>query len=73
MLLHTILVFLILVCIAMPAGALTREELVTRLAAAGYSQIRGNGSGKITTFKAVKNGKEVTVVMDSRGQIKEVQ
>jgi hypothetical protein len=41
--------------------------------AAGYSQIRENGSGKIKTFKAVKNGKEVTVILDSSGKIKELE
>jgi hypothetical protein len=34
----------------------------------GYSQVRENGSGKIKTFRAVKNGKEMSV--DSRGRIK---
>jgi predicted RNA binding protein YcfA (HicA-like mRNA interferase family) len=56
-----------------PAHALTQEELLTRLEAAGYSQVRENGSGKIKTFKAVKNGKEVRVILDSRGQIQELQ
>jgi hypothetical protein len=36
-------------------------------------EIRENGSGKIKTFKAVKNGKEVSVIVDSRGRIKELQ
>ena len=55
------------------ARALTQEELVTRLEAAGYSQIRENGSGKIKTFRAIKNGKDVTVILDSLGKIKELQ
>jgi len=56
-----------------PAHALTQEELLTRLEAAGYSQIRENGAGKIRTFKAVKDGKEVRVVVDSLGRVKELQ
>jgi predicted RNA binding protein YcfA (HicA-like mRNA interferase family) len=60
-------------CVFAPAHAVTQEELLSRLEAAGYSQIRENGSGKIKTFRAVKNGKEVTVIMDSGGHIKELQ
>ena len=56
-----------------PAHALNQEELLTRLEAAGYSQIRENGAGKIRTFKAVKDGKEVRVVVDSLGRVKELQ
>jgi hypothetical protein len=73
MLWWAILCSLILGSALMPAHALTQEELLTRLEAAGYSQIRENGSGKIKTFKAVKNGKEVTVILDSSGKIKELQ
>jgi hypothetical protein len=62
-----------LACAFTPANALTQEERLARLEAAGYSQIRENGSGKIKTFKAVKNGKEVSVIVDSRGQIRELQ
>jgi hypothetical protein len=73
MLLRAALCSLILACAFTPAHALTQEELLTRLEAAGYSQIRENGAGKIKTFKAVKNGKEVRVIVDSLGQIKELQ
>jgi hypothetical protein len=73
MLWRAVLCSLILGCAFTPARALTQEEILTRLEAAGYSQIRENGSGKIKTFKAVKNGKEVRVVVDSLGQIKELQ
>lgn len=71
--LRVVLCSLILGCAFTPAQALTHEELLTRLEAAGYSQIRENGSGKIKTFRAAKNGKEVTVILDSTGQIKELQ
>jgi predicted RNA binding protein YcfA (HicA-like mRNA interferase family) len=73
MLARVVLCSLFLACAFTPANALTQEELLARLEAAGYSQIRENGSGKIKTFKAVKNGKEVSVIVDSRGQIKELQ
>ena len=51
-----------------PAKALTHDELLAKLEAAGYSQVRENGSGKIKTFKAVKNGKDVSVIVDSFGE-----
>jgi predicted RNA binding protein YcfA (HicA-like mRNA interferase family) len=70
---RAVLCFLILGCALTPARALTQEELVARLEAAGYSQIRENGSGKIRTFRVVKNGKDVTVIVDSLGKIKELQ
>jgi len=64
-------------CLAMatlvgPAHALTQQELVTKLQAAGYSQV---GEGKSTpegiAVKAMKDGKEVHLVVDSSGQIKQ--
>ena len=44
-----------------------------KLERAGYSQVREIKSGKITTFKAVKDGKQVSLVVDSSGHIKELQ
>jgi hypothetical protein len=73
MLARAVLCSLILTCVFSPANALTQEELIAKLESAGYSQIRENGAGKIRTFGAVKNGKEVSVIVDSRGQIKELQ
>ncbi|MCA6124521.1 hypothetical protein J6500_21880 [Bradyrhizobium sp. WSM 1704] len=55
-----------------PAVALTQEELVARIEAAGYSQvsdIKSTAEGIIA--KATKNGRQVRLVMDSNGQIKE--
>jgi hypothetical protein len=55
-----------------PAHALTQQELVAKLEAAGYTQvsyIKSTAEG--TVVKAVKNGKEVRLVVDSSGQIKE--
>jgi hypothetical protein len=55
-----------------PAYALTQEELVAKLKSAGYSQIgeiKSSPEGNIV--KAKKNGKAVSVVVDSSGQILE--
>jgi hypothetical protein len=52
--------------------AMTQEELVAKLQAAGYSnvgEIKSTAEG--TTVKATRNGKEVRLVVDSSGQIKE--
>ena len=55
-----------------PVHALTREELVAKLQAAGYSQVSDiKSTAEGTTVKAIKNGKEVRLVVDSGGQIKE--
>jgi hypothetical protein len=55
-----------------PAFGLTTEELLAKLKSAGYSQIREIKSGKITTYKAVKSGKEVSIVVDSFGKFIEL-
>jgi peptidase YpeB-like protein len=55
-----------------PAAALTREELVAKLESAGYSQVSDiKSTAEGTIVKAVKDGKEVHVVVDSSGQLKE--
>jgi hypothetical protein len=57
-----------------PAYALTQQELVAKLEAAGYSQIRDiKTTAEGTAVKATKNGKEVSLVVDSGGQVKERQ
>jgi hypothetical protein len=57
-----------------PAYALTQQELVAKLEAAGYSQIRDiKSTAEGTAVKATKNGKEVSLVVDSSGQVKERQ
>jgi len=54
------------------ADALTQEEFVAKLQAAGYSQVSDiKSTAEGTTAKAVKNGKDVRLVVDSSGQIKE--
>ena len=70
---RAILCSLVMAGLFSPAYALTQQEIVTKLEAAGYSQIRENGAGKIRTFRAVKNGKEVSLIVDSTGHIKELQ
>lgn len=55
-----------------PVHALTREEMVAKIQAAGYSQVNDiKSTAEGTTAKAVKDGKPVTLVVDSSGQIKE--
>ncbi|WP_456777134.1 hypothetical protein [Bradyrhizobium sp. USDA 4369] len=57
-----------------PAHALTQEELVANIQAAGYSQVRDiKSTAEGTTAKAMKSGKEVRLVVDSSGRIKEQQ
>jgi len=69
----------IVCCLAMastfaPAHALSQQELVAKLEAAGYSQIRDiKSSAEGISVKATKNGKEVSLVVDSSGQVKERQ
>lgn len=54
------------------ARALTQEELVARIQAAGYAQVSDiKSTAEGITAKAVKNGKAVTLVVDSSGQVKE--
>jgi hypothetical protein len=55
-----------------PAHALTQQDLVAKLESAGYSQIRDiKSTAEGTAVKAMKNGREVSLVVDSSGQIQE--
>jgi hypothetical protein len=55
-----------------PVYALTQEELVAKIQAAGYSQVSDvKSTAEGITAKAMKNGKAVRLVVDSSGQIKE--
>ncbi|WP_050422198.1 PepSY domain-containing protein [Bradyrhizobium tropiciagri] len=70
-LLHLIVAFAI-AGTAMPARALTQDELVAKLQAAGYasvSDVKSTAEG--ITAKAMKNGKPVRLVIDSSGQVRE--
>jgi hypothetical protein len=58
--------------VASPAFGLTTDELVAKLKSAGYSQIREIRSGRITTYRAVGSGKEVSLVVDSFGKFMEL-
>lgn len=54
------------------ARALTEEELVARIKAAGYTEVSDiKSTAEGTTARAIKNGKPVRLVVDSSGQIKE--
>ncbi len=55
-----------------PADAMTQQELVARLESAGYSQVSDiKSTAEGIAVKAMKDGKEVHLVVDSSGQIKE--
>ena len=55
-----------------PAHAMTREELVSRIEAAGYTEVSDiKSTAEGTLAKATKNGKHVRLLVDSGGQIKE--
>jgi Peptidase propeptide and YPEB domain len=69
---QAVLYSLLMVGVFSPARALTQQELVAKLEAAGYSQIRDiKSTAEGTAVKATKNGKEVSLVVDSSGQIQE--
>ena len=54
------------------AHALTQQELVAKLEAAGYSQVRDiKSTAEGISAKATKSGKEVSLVVDSSGQVRE--
>jgi hypothetical protein len=64
--------FLVMVGVFSPAQALTQQELIAKLESAGYSQVREiKSTAEGTAVKAMKNGKEVSLVVDSSGQIQE--
>lgn len=64
--------WLVVAGILSPAHSLTQEELVARIQAAGCSQVSDvKSTPEGTTVKALKNGKQVRLVVDSGGQIKE--
>ncbi|QQO21098.1 PepSY domain-containing protein [Bradyrhizobium diazoefficiens] len=66
------LLMLSLTCGASTARALTQDELVARIEAAGYTEVRDiKSTAEGTTAKAAKNGRQVRLVVDSSGQIKE--
>ncbi|WP_029585660.1 PepSY domain-containing protein [Bradyrhizobium sp. URHD0069] len=69
---QAVLFALLMVGVFSPAHALTQQELVAKLEAAGYSQIREiKSTAEGTAVRAMKNGKEASLVVDSSGQIQE--
>ena len=69
---HAIACCLLMASAFTPAHALTQQELVAKLEAAGYSQVRDiKSTAEGISAKAMKNGKEVSLVVDSGGQVKE--
>jgi len=69
---QAVLCCLMIVGVFSPAHALTQQELIAKLEAAGYSQIRDiRSTAEGISVKAMKNGKEVSLVVDSNGQIQE--
>jgi hypothetical protein len=64
--------YLTTTCLLAPAYALSQQELIARLKEAGYSQIgeiKSTPEGMVV--KAMKDGKEVHLAVDSNGQIRE--
>jgi len=55
------------------AYALTSDEIKAKLQTAGYTHIREIQAGKIKTFKAVKDGQERSIIVDTSGHIKKLQ
>jgi hypothetical protein len=71
---RSILCSLVMVGVFSPARALTQQELVAKLEAAGYSQVRDiKSTAEGIAVKATMNGKEVSLVVDSSGQVKQRQ
>jgi hypothetical protein len=69
---QAVLLSLVMVGVFSPAYAMTQQELVAKLEAAGYSQIRDiKSTAEGTAVKAMKDGKEVSLVMDSSGHFQE--
>jgi hypothetical protein len=71
---QAVLCCLMIVGVFSPAHALTQQELIAKLEAAGYSQIRDiKSTAEGISVKAMKNGKEVSLVVDTSGQVIERQ
>jgi Peptidase propeptide and YPEB domain len=61
-----------MVSLVVPAHALTDQELIAKLESAGYTQIRDiKSTAEGISVKAMKDGKDVSLVVDSSGQVKE--
>lgn len=62
----------LMVSLVAPAHALTQQELLAKLQSDGYTQVRDiKSTAEGISVKAVKDGKDVSLVVDSSGQVKE--
>jgi hypothetical protein len=62
--------WLALLGILSSAHALTQQELVAKLKAAGYTEVSDiKSTVEGTVVKAIKDGKDVRLVVDSSGQV----
>ncbi|MDX3968362.1 MAG: hypothetical protein QHD01_17420 [Bradyrhizobium sp.] len=69
---YQVAIFVALAAGLAPSRALTQDELSAKIQAAGYSQVTDvKSTAEGITAKAVKDGKPVTLVIDTSGQIKE--
>jgi hypothetical protein len=69
---YQVALFAVLAAGLSPARALTQDELIAKIQAAGYSQVQDvKSTAEGITANAVKDGKPVKLVVDSSGQIKE--
>jgi hypothetical protein len=69
---QAVLCSLVVLGLFSPAHALTEQELVVKLESVGYSQIRDiKSTAEGTAVNAMKDGMEVSLVVDSSGQIQE--
>ena len=62
----------LMVSLVAPAHALTEQELLAKLQSAGYAQVHDiKSTAEGISVKAMKDGKDVSLVVDSSGQVKE--
>ena len=70
---RSVIAIVVTVGASSPVLALTQGEIEAKLRAAGYSQIQEAPSGKIKTYRAIKEGTERSLIVDSTGHIKELR
>jgi hypothetical protein len=58
--------------LAQPAGTMDHNELIAKLQRDGYANVRDiTTTREGTAVKATKNGREVSLIVDSGGQVRE--
>lgn len=70
---RSVIAIVVTVGASSPVLALTLGEIEAKLRAAGYSQIQEVPSGKIKIYRAIKEGTERSLIVDSTGHIKELR